>query len=76
MIKFIGIRGNRTLLGMGLSEKNIKELQKKPIFFNGEDVGLSNQDFFIMYGETEETITKELKPLMAKNMNIIKTSKQ
>lgn len=61
MIKFISHRGARKLLGIGLSQGNVDRLKKKqPVWITGEEVGISNLDIMIMYGETEQSIADEL----------------
>jgi hypothetical protein len=46
---------------IGLSSKNVQMLQqRKPIVFNGDDIGLPGIQFCISWGETEEAIAEEL----------------
>jgi hypothetical protein len=62
MIKFKGAsKDGRALLGVGLSEKNIEMLKLgRHIYFFGEEAGFPGMDIFIMYGQTEDDIAKEL----------------
>jgi len=61
MIKFTGQgRDNRTLLGLGISGKNVEMLKKgNPIFIMGEELELPF-DVLLFYGETEQEITELL----------------
>lgn len=57
MVKFC--RGNVVVLG--LSEENIKRIQQdKPIKFNMKELGFDDITVFIMAGETEHTIAKQI----------------
>lgn len=61
MLKFIAQRGDRKLLGLGLSKRNLELLEAgKPISFSGEQVSLDGLDILILYGETEDDIQREL----------------
>lgn len=52
---------NDGTLIFGLSKINIEQLQKgKPIVFNLKDMGLEDREVIIMYGETEDTMYKDL----------------
>lgn len=64
MIRFVGDLdgGNRKLIGLGLSEENIKRLRKgEPILVRGDEIGFSDMDITIFYGETEEVMYQDLK---------------
>lgn len=62
MIKFTApIKTGGTLLGLGLSKKNIEKLmQGLPIKINGSDINLPNIEVFIMYGETEQKMHEDM----------------
>jgi hypothetical protein len=66
MIKFTATTGdNRKLLGVGLSHVNLKRLKEgKPIRFKGESVGMPETDIMIFSGKTEESMAKELDPII------------
>lgn len=49
------------LVIFGLSRLNIERLQEgKPIAFDGDVVGLAGTRILILFGETEQTIMREL----------------
>ena len=62
MIKFKAkSKDGNTLVGLGLSEGNIKRLKaKQPILIRGTELNIDH-DISIMYGETEESLKEELK---------------
>lgn len=46
---------------LGLSTENLRRLQqRKPIVFDGADIGIPGKQFCITWGETEEAIAEEL----------------
>lgn len=46
---------------LGLSTENLRRLQqRKPIVFDGADIGIAGKQFCIAWGETEEAIAEEL----------------
>lgn len=63
MIKFVSTKPNGTkLVGMGLSEENVKRLKEgKPISFNLDELGFEGLEGLIFYGETEESIVADLR---------------
>ena len=71
MVKFkLNMKGNRIVLGIGLSEENLKRLKEnKPILFKlsdfdlDEDVldNIDNYEITILYGESEKDIADYLK---------------
>lgn len=66
MIKFRGNSNGKEVLGMALSEMNIKKLKEgMPILVN--DPTFYEGKILIMYGRTEEEIIKELKSVMTIN---------
>ena len=72
MIKFIAGTAKGTVLGLGLSKKNVNLLKKgKPIHFYLAETNLdiSRVDsIMIMYGSTEEKIKKKLEPFFSSNV--------
>lgn len=60
MIKFVAKSRDtgRELVGLGLSDDNIKRMQEhpdNPIFFKGEELGLAGKDIVIMcYGKEDD----------------------
>lgn len=66
MIKFTATSGDgRQILGIGLSHVNLERLKdNQPIRFKGEDVGLPDIDVLIFAGETEESMAKQMDPLL------------
>lgn len=61
MVVANGSHGNGTkLLILGLSRKNVEELQKgRPIFKTAEEIH-EDHNLIIMFGETEEDIQQEI----------------
>lgn len=52
----------------GLSYVNLLRLREgKPITFRGEDVGLSDVEFLIFSGETEQFMAREMSDLVGPN---------
>lgn len=63
MIKFKGKVKGKEVLGMALSELNVKKLKEgMPIFVN--DPTFFDGKILIMYGRTEKEIIEELKDVM------------
>lgn len=61
MIKFAANKGNRRILGFGLSRANIEKLTAgQPIHVWLDEMGLEKTDLFIFFGETEEQMQKDL----------------
>lgn len=63
MIKFLvnGKNGGQ-LVGLGLSEGNIKNLKEgKPILIKLDELGIEGIDVLIHYGETEEAIVEDFR---------------
>jgi hypothetical protein len=61
MIKF---KANK-LIGIGLSDSNLKKLKSQPIKFNLKEVGGPDYDFFIFNGKTEASMKRELEHLLS-----------
>lgn len=62
MVKFTFQGKNGPVLGIGLSEENIRRLKDgQPILVEGGSLNL-NHDIFIMYGKTEQSIAITLSP--------------
>jgi len=65
MIKFLGDHEGTPLVGLGLSEENVNRLkQGNPILIKTDEVekllGVK-AEIFIFYGQTEESMTADLK---------------
>jgi hypothetical protein len=72
MVKFTFQGKNGPVLGLGLSEENIRRLKDgQPILIEGAPVKL-NHDIFIMYGKTEQSIAIALSPYIDPNTVIHK----
>lgn len=74
MIKFSSTLNGNPVIGLGLSEANIKKLREgMPILITTEDtkklLGVECS-IMIMYGRTEKEITKMLEPLITPETNI------
>lgn len=66
MIKFTGDRDGKTLVGLGISEGNVAKLKEgKPILVHLDEMipGI-NMDILIFYGDTEQAMYQELKPML------------
>lgn len=62
MVRFemVGTNG-RQIIGLGLSDENIKRLKdKQPIYFSLEEFGFEESSVVIMWGKTEGEIAAEL----------------
>jgi hypothetical protein len=71
MVKFTAKYGDRTLIGFGISDANVAKLREgKPIHIHGEEVGVPNQDFLILWGETEESMREELAALIGEHTEV------
>jgi hypothetical protein len=69
MIKFKGKFNGKEILGMGISEANVRKLKEgmpilieEPKFFNGT--------IMLMYGRTEMDIVEEIKPILVSNIKM------
>lgn len=61
MVKFLGVSGNRKVLGLGLSRANLENLiAEHPIAFSGEQISLDGLDVIIFFGETEAEMEKTI----------------
>lgn len=79
MIKFTSSgQDGRTLVGLGLSAGNIQRLKEgKPIHVHFEELNLPYKiDLMIMYGETEQELTKELRPFINSRTVISRETKK
>jgi len=62
MIKFLGQRDGRPLLGLGLSERNVVQLKEgKPIVVELQPLTGEDGQIVLLYGETEAAIVAALK---------------
>jgi hypothetical protein len=65
MIKMGGRGNGREVILLGLSEGNLMGLrEKKPIVVHGEEIGWGARDIIICWGETEDSLAKELRGLI------------
>lgn len=75
MIKFTATRDGKTIIGLGLSKRNLELLlQDRPIIVKLSDLGLPwRGEIFIMADETEEVMFEKLKSLglISEQTNII-----
>lgn len=59
---FAGEKGERRVLGIGLSRRNCEKLlDGEPIAFKGEELGIDNVEVVIVGGENERSIVRDLK---------------
>lgn len=66
MIKFKS-NDNKLLIGLGLSEGNLKKLREgKPIYIMKEELGI-DFDLLIFWGRTEKEMVKKLRDIGAVN---------
>ena len=66
MIKMSGSNGQRKMILLGLSEGNLMRLrEKKPIHINGEELNLPGIDIVICWGQTEDSLAKELRHMIS-----------
>ena len=79
MIKFsTGGKGERIVLGFGLSRGNINQLIKgNPILAPLDQLGVKfrNMDVYIFFGETEEAMQAELKGVITESTRVIDRKK-
>ncbi len=66
MIKFTATtRNGRKVIGLGFSHMNLDRLKaNEPIRFKGEVIGMDGIDVLIFAGKTEESMAKELDPMI------------
>lgn len=61
MIKLVMRKRGRPIVGLGLSDENVKRLTTgQPIVLNLKELGLSNIDLFIFHGATEADMRGDL----------------
>lgn len=61
MIKLAMRRRGRPVVGLGLSDENVRRLTGgEPIMLNLKELGLSNIDLFIFHGATEADMRGDL----------------
>jgi len=66
----------KNIVLLGLSEENVKRLKEnKPIHVNGNELGLDH-DVIIMYGQTEQHLYDELKPMIGAKTNVTPSTSQ
>lgn len=72
MIRFKGSKGDRTVIGLGITEGNIERLKLgEPIYVTSESVELDQKiDFCIFYGKDIAQLNKMMEPALAKDAKI------
>lgn len=61
MLRWVGTRENRQIIGLGLEEKNLEKLrQDQPILVKGESIGMPF-DILIYYGKDMDTLMEMTK---------------
>jgi len=62
LIKFTSIGEKSTLVGLGISEENVKRLKEgMPIFIKGKDLGFDWLEIVIFYGRDEDELVKTVR---------------
>jgi len=69
MIKFTIVKDKKTIVGLGLSAKNIQHLESgKPIIIDVEKLGITDvSEIFIFAGLTEDSMAKDLAKYIGPN---------
>lgn len=74
MVKFLMQGKNGPIVGVGITEENVKKLKKEmPIHVKGNEMGIG-VDIVIIYGKDLDNLKEQLKPLIGDNTSIIDTS--
>lgn len=75
LIKFTSTGKNRTLIGLGITEGNVKRLKEaQPILVNGSELGFDWLEILIFYGRDEDELEKTVKATLAVDKLISKSS--
>lgn len=62
MIKFTSTGKNTTLIGLGISEENVRKLKAaQPILVKGSELGFDWLEILIFYGRDEEELKKTVR---------------
>lgn len=73
MVKFIAKDSAGSLIGLGLSEQNLRKLREGlPIYANGKEMGLSH-NIYIFYGKTDDDMFDMMKNKISDKTKILKT---
>lgn len=76
MVKFIAMDGVGPLIGLGLSEQNLRKLREgMPIYTNGKEMGLSH-NIYIFYGKTEDDMFEMMKDKIGDKTEIFGTKEK
>lgn len=66
LIKFTSTGKDKTLIGLGISEENVRRLKEaQPILIRGGDLGFDWLEILIFYGRDREELVKTVKATMA-----------
>jgi len=72
VIKFTAKSKKGTLIGIGLSFKNLNRLKKgQPIYIDLTKLGEKDGELLIFAGKTENSMAKQLKAFMSSDTRII-----
>jgi len=64
LIKFTTMGDRSTLIGLGITEENVRRLKEgDPIFIKGKELGFDWLEIIIFYGQDEDRLTKMIKEL-------------
>lgn len=75
MIKFTSTSKNKTLIGLGISEGNVRMLKEaQPILVNGAELGFDWLEILIFYGRNEDELKKTVEATLAVDKLISKSS--
>lgn len=71
MIKFVGEKDGKQLIGLGISRGNVSRLEKgKPILVKGEEMGFPDIEILIFFKETDEELAKSMEPFIKDNTKL------
>jgi len=77
LIKFTSTGKNTTLIGLGISEGNVKRLKEaQPILVKGSELGFDWLEILIFYGRDEDELKKTVRATSAVDKLISKASKE
>jgi hypothetical protein len=77
LIKFTSTGKNTTLIGLGISEENVRRLKAaQPILIKGSELGFDWLEILIFYGKDEEELKKTVKATLAVDKLISKASEE
>ena len=71
MIKFMANGQDKNILGLAITEENVKRLKEgQPIIINGQEVGIDGLDILLMYGKDTRTIRHKLKDFIGEDTEL------